>query len=56
MSKDLVELLNELKEVYKLTLERISHTCDITESDELFISVYEKYVFNKTSTKKEFLS
>ena len=44
MSKDLVELLNDLHEVYELILERVSHSCETTESDDLFLKIYQRYI------------
>lgn len=44
MSKDLVELLNELQEVYELILERVSYSCETNESDDLFLKIYQRYI------------
>lgn len=53
MHKEVVELLVELREVYDLIRDRYMHSCEIEESDVIFLKVYEKYVFGDYAEKIE---
>lgn len=50
MHKEVVEILVELREVYDLIRDKFIHSCELEESDEMFLKIYEKYVFDN---KKE---
>ena len=52
MNKAMVDLINELIEIYKSIQDRVANNGELLESDELFIKAYKSFV-NKMFDPKE---
>ena len=44
MNKAMVDLINELSEIYTSIRERVANSGELLESDELFIKAYKSFV------------
>ena len=44
MSKAMVDLINELSEIYSSIRDRVVGSGELLESDELFIKTYKKFI------------
>lgn len=51
MDKEMIDIIQDLYEVYKMILERIVATSEIEESDKIFLETYRKYAFDNYSLK-----
>lgn len=52
MSKAMVDLINELSEIYASIRERVTNSGELLESDELFIKAYKSFIDKMFDTKE----
>lgn len=56
MEKEMVDLINNLSEIYASIRERVVNEGELLESDEIFINFYKKFVdqaFNRKENEYE---
>lgn len=52
MSKAMVDLINELSEIYSSIRDRVVGSGELLESDELFIKTYKNFIDKMFDTKE----
>lgn len=53
MNKEMVDLINNLSEIYASIRERVVNEGEFLESDKIFVNFYKNFINKKFNLKKE---